>query len=254
VIITKPREWARIIANLDEIGASKVFIVGCGQCATVSGTGGEPEVREAKARLEAGGRIVTGIAVSGVACHTGSAKQVIRQQTVEIGDAEAVLVLSCGAGVQTMADVVAAPVFPGLDSAFLGNVVRHGVFEERCQMCGECVLDATAGVCPVTTCPKGLLNGPCGGMWDGTCEVLTDRECTFVKINRRLKAQGRHAAARIVPPKDFSKKLKPGRIDMREQFKQARLEKRAAGGAGTCAPSPSNMLLPGEDPKGGACS
>lgn len=81
-------------------------------------------------------------------------------------------------------------------------------------MCGDCVLDRTAGICPVTTCPKGLLNGPCGGMWDGMCEVLTDRECAHVRIHRRLAEQGR-ARRSAIEPKDFSVKLKPGSINLR---------------------------------------
>ena len=125
------------------------------------------------------------------------------------------MVLSCGSGVQTVADSVDKPVFPGLESAFLGNVVRHGQFEERCQMCGDCVLDLTAGICAVTTCPKGLLNGPCGGMWQGKCEVLTDRECVHVRIHERLKAQGRLTKRGAVPAKDYSAKLKPGKVNLR---------------------------------------
>lgn len=94
-------------------------------------------------------------------------------------------------------------------------------------MCGDCVLDATAGICPVTTCPKGLLNGPCGGMWDGKCEVLTDRECTHVRIQRRLAAQGRSKGG-VLPPKDFAKKLKPGSVNLRARRDQGR----SGGGAG----------------------
>jgi len=82
-------------------------------------------------------------------------------------------------------------------------------------MCGDCVLEVTAGVCPVTTCPKGLLNGPCGGMWNGKCEVLRDRECTHVKIHARLKAQGRTRKPGPVPAKDYSVKLKPGSVNLR---------------------------------------
>lgn len=82
-------------------------------------------------------------------------------------------------------------------------------------MCGDCVLDRTAGICPVTTCPKGLLNGPCGGMWDGMCEVVSDRECAHVLIRRRLIEQGRAMSAAPLPPKDYSKKLKPGKVDVR---------------------------------------
>ena len=221
VIITKPRDWERIIANFDEAGATRIFIMGCGQCATVAKTGGEDEVHVAAAKLKEGGREVTGWAIGEVTCHEGGTRLTTRKNSGSIESAEAVLVLSCGAGVQTVADATDKPVFPGLESAFLGNVVRHGVFEERCQMCGECVLDLTAGICPVTTCPKGLLNGPCGGMWEGKCEVVTDRECTHVLIRRRLESQGRGRAAGaagsgVLAPKDFSKKLKPGKVNLRE--------------------------------------
>lgn len=216
MIITKPRDWARIIGNLESIGAKSVFLMGCGQCATVARTGGEPELEAAAERLRADGYEVTGWAVGEVACHLGGTKLETRKRVGDVERADAVVVLSCGAGVQTVADSVAKPVFPGLESAFLGNVIRAGVFEERCQTCGDCVLDLTAGICPVTTCPKGLLNGPCGGMWDGMCEVLTDRECTHVAIHRRLAEQGR-SRAKVVPPKDYSVRLKPGSLNLREK-------------------------------------
>jgi hypothetical protein len=223
MIITKPRDWARIRGNLDGIGAKRVFLMGCGQCATVAGTGGEKELLVAKARLESEGYEVTGWALGEVACHSGGTRLESRKHYGDIDRADALVVLTCGAGVQTVADAVSKPVFPGLESAFLGNVIRHGVFEERCQMCGDCVLDMTAGICPVTTCPKGLLNGPCGGMWEGKCEVLRDRECTHVRIRRRLAEQGR-GHARVLPAKDYSAKQKPGLVNMRE--------KRAARGRG----------------------
>jgi ferredoxin len=218
MIITRPREWERVRARLSELKAKRVFIMGCGQCATVANTGGEPEVLEVKARLEAEGVEVTGWSVGDVACHAGGQRLETRKHAGELSSADAVLVLACGAGVQTMADAVEGkPVLPGLESVFLGNVVRHGVFEERCQMCGDCVLDRTGGICPVTTCPKGLLNGPCGGMWDGMCEVLVDRECTHVRIRRRLAQQGRSRGVEPLPPKDYSKKLKPGRVSLRDK-------------------------------------
>jgi ferredoxin len=214
MIITRPREWERIEANLESIGARSVFIMGCGQCATVAHTGGETEVAEVAARLEAIGLEVTGWTVGEVTCHLGGTKLESRKHGGDIEAADAVLVLACGAGVQTVADSVAKPVFPGLESLFLGNVIRNGIFEERCLMCGECVLDKTAGICPVTTCPKGLLNGPCGGMWEGMCEVLTDRECAHVRIRRRLVEQHRTGKGTLAP-KDFSKTLKPGGVNIR---------------------------------------
>ncbi|PKQ20307.1 MAG: 5,10-methylenetetrahydrofolate reductase [Actinobacteria bacterium HGW-Actinobacteria-6] len=218
MIITRPRDWARIKQNLVDVDAKSVFIMGCGQCATVAGTGGEKEVLQAKTKLEQDGFAVTGWAVGEVTCHSGGTSLETRKHSGDLDAADAVVVLSCGAGVQTVADSVRQPVFPGLESVFLGNVVRHGVFEERCQMCGDCVLDKTAGICPVTTCPKGLLNGPCGGMWDGKCEVLRDRDCTHVRIQRRLIEQGR-GGAKLLPPKDYSKKLKPGSVNIRKSRK-----------------------------------
>jgi ferredoxin len=216
MIITKPRDWDRIRANLADLGAKSVFVVGCGECATVAHTGGEPEVLAAKARLEADGYEVTGWAVGAVTCHLGGTKLEIRKHAEQVDAADAVVVLSCGAGVQTVAESVMKPVFPGLESAFLGNVQRSGVFEERCQMCGDCVLDKTAGICPVTTCPKGLLNGPCGGMWNGMCEVLTDHECAHVKIRQRLAEQGRGRKG-VIPAKDYSAKRGPGFVNMRDK-------------------------------------
>ncbi|MDR3685962.1 MAG: methylenetetrahydrofolate reductase C-terminal domain-containing protein [Coriobacteriia bacterium] len=215
MIVTKPRDWNRIKANLAEIDAKSVFIMGCGECATVAHTGGQAEIMVAKARLEAEGYSVTGSAVGAVTCHSGGVNLDMRKHRAEVDAADAVLVLSCGAGVQTVADAVKKPTYPGLESAFLGNVVRHGVFEERCQMCGDCVLDKTAGICPVTTCPKGLLNGPCGGMWNGMCEVLTDRECAHVKIRRRLAEQGRGMKG-VIAPKDYSVKRGPGSVNTRD--------------------------------------
>lgn len=227
MIITKPREWARIKDNLREQGAKTVFVMGCGECATVAHTGGAAELMKAKAALEGAGFVVTGTVVGAVACHSGGTRLEMRKHQAQIDAADAVLVLACGAGVQTAADAIAKPVYPGLESVFLGNVVRHGVFEERCQMCGDCVLDKTAGICPVTTCPKGLLNGPCGGMWNGKCEVLRDRECTHVRIHQRLTEQGRSRVARIAA-KDYSAKLKPGAISLRDAAKKPTAEKDAS--------------------------
>ncbi|GAB4280328.1 MAG: methylenetetrahydrofolate reductase C-terminal domain-containing protein [Coriobacteriia bacterium] len=236
MIITQPREWERIIRDLESVGAKKVFVIGCGQCATVAKTGGEEEVAQTAARLREEGYEVTGTAVGEVACHLGSARLETRRHRTEFGDADAVVVLSCGAGAQTVAEAAPSkPVFPGLESKFLGNVIRHGVFEERCQMCGECVLDETGGICPVTTCPKGLLNGPCGGMWEGMCEVLEDRECTWVRIHRRLEEQGRSLGEGVAPPKDHSKKPKPGFINMRQA--RERPERSTEGPARRQAPA-----------------
>ena len=109
---------------------------------------------------------------------------------------------------------MAAPTFPALDTFFLGNVMRVGQFVERCQMCGECVLGRTGGICPVTQCPKGLMNGPCGGMDHGMCEVIPDQECAHVRIRRKLASQNRSTIS-STKPKNYGFKVKPGKVDVR---------------------------------------
>src|SRR4030067_868085 len=122
-------------------------------------------------------------------------------------EADAVLVLACGAGVRTVADVAdeSQPVLPALDSIFLATVERVGRFFEGCSLCAECVLAATGGICPHTEWPKGLLNGPCGGVVDGKCEVDIENDCAWVRIYNRLKAQGRlDELKKMAKPKDHS--------------------------------------------------
>ncbi|MCX8007756.1 MAG: methylenetetrahydrofolate reductase C-terminal domain-containing protein [Coriobacteriia bacterium] len=210
MIVTKPRPFDRIVEGLQSVGARRVFIVGCGECATAARTGGEPEVADLSRGLAESGFEVAGYAVPDVTCHALGVRSTLRKHREGVGSSDAVVVLACGAGTQTVADAVGVPTLPGLESAFLGTTVRHGEFEERCQMCGECVLDETGGLCPVTACPKGILNGPCGAMWDGKCDALGERACVHVLIRERLAAQGR-PIPRSVPPKDFSKKRKADR-------------------------------------------
>ena len=219
MIITQPKDFNVVLGYLNAVDAHRLFLIGCGQCATAAGTGGEPEVRAATERFEEHGFEIAGSAVSEVTCHSGGTRLVLRKHKQELASVDAVVVFSCGAGVQTVADALDIPVFPALDSSFLGNVIRHGEFEERCQTCGDCVLGLTAGICPVTQCPKGLLNGPCGGMWDGMCEVIPDRRCTHVRIIEKLEEQHRLSSGSL-SPKNFGVKIKPGHISVRKTYHQ----------------------------------
>lgn len=118
--------------------------------------------------------------------------------------------MACGAGIQTVSELKKIPVVAALDTLFLGNVKRFGQFEERCSLCGECILNKTGGICPVTSCAKGLLNGPCGGMHDGKCEIDPERDCAWVKIYERLEELGQlETFEEIFAPKDYSKGIKP---------------------------------------------
>lgn len=201
---------------LESVHAKRIFLVGCGECATVVGTGGAKEVAEAAERLTALGFEVTGTEISDVTCNVGGTKLELRKHKDDLDGVDAIVVYACGSGVQTVAEALDVPVFPALDSKFLGNVIRHGEFEERCQTCGDCVLGQTAGICPVTQCPKGLLNGPCGGMWNGMCDVVPDHRCTHVRIIEKLEQQHRLEDMPL-EPKNFGANVKPGRVSKRKE-------------------------------------
>jgi len=119
---------------------------------------------------------------------------------------DAVISLACGVGVQFMAEKYQTlPVYPGVNTCFLGVTEKRGLWTERCQACGKCILAKTAGICPVSRCAKRLLNGPCGGSTNGKCEISKDVDCAWQLIIDRLKALGRIDDYEIIVPlKDWS--------------------------------------------------
>lgn len=190
----------------------RFFLVGCGACATVCKSGGEEQVFMLQEWLIEQKKEVTGSMVIDEACHLLRAGRDLRHHKSALHEADVLLVLACGGGVQSLSSQTEKQVIGGLNSLFLGNVRRFGQYEERCSLCGECILNETAGICPVTNCPKGLLNGPCGGMQDGACEVDPDLECAWRLIFERLKRQNRPGVfARRVPAKAWSRRRRPGR-------------------------------------------
>lgn len=214
MIITKKKDREAVLSMLS--GYENVFILGCNTCAESIETGGPEQVAELSEFLREKGKTVTGTAVIDPICHVLNAKRQMRERADEVSAADAIVVMSCGAGVQTISDEFDKAVFPALDSVFLGNVVRHGIYDERCSLCGECILDTTGGICPVTRCAKGLLNGPCGGMTEGKCEVDPDQDCAWALIYARLDRMGRtDKMAEIAKPKDHSLHRKPVKINAR---------------------------------------
>lgn len=124
-----------------------------------------------------------------------------------IQKSEAVLSLACGIGVQFMAAKYSAtPIYPALNTTFLGDVPETGLFTEKCQACGDCVLGITGGICPVSRCAKRLFNGPCGGSTTGKCEISKDLDCAWQLVIDRLEATGRlDEYEKVMPIKDWSK-------------------------------------------------
>lgn len=166
-----------------------------------------------KKALDALGKQVIGYRVVEAACHLLETKKELRGAQDEIDKAEAVLSLTCGAGSQALVSFLEKPVFTGVDTMFLGVVERWGRFIEVCAKCGDCLLNFTGGICPVTKCPKGILNGPCGGMNKGKCETDPEKECVWVEIYNTLKQQGRlDQFKKILPARDNSKNRRPGSL------------------------------------------
>jgi hypothetical protein len=190
----------------------RIFVIGCGDCATVLQTGGEVEVQEMTAALQEAGKEVTGSMVPESSCHVLDMKRALREHKEAVEAADALLVLACGAGVQAVAEASGRYVVPGLDTVGQVDQFRLGQFYEWCSSCGECVLADYGGVCPLTRCPKGQLHGPCGGSNEGKCEVNPENPCVWTLIyERQEKGVPTPAAAEsnMVAPRDWRKASGP---------------------------------------------
>jgi len=215
MIITELKPIQDIIDSLK--GYTKIFLVGCGECATTCKTGGEPEILKMKRDLEAQGKIVLGFCIPSAPCVAAKLKTELAKNMSVLRGAEAILVLSCGLGVQSVKDNdrLGLAVYPACNSIFGAVMDAQGDFYEKCSLCAECVLQVTGGICPITLCAKGLLNGPCGGMNKGKCEVDKDRDCAWVLIYKELEKKNKlESLKEIRGPKDFKKSGKPHKLLM----------------------------------------
>ena len=203
MIITQNKPFEEIQKMTEPF--EKIFIVGCGTCSTSCQTGGEEQVAEMSGKL---GDKVVGTAMVEEPCDLRIDRRDLRAHRDTIGEADAILVMSCGVGVQTVGDHTGKVVLPASDTLFIGETERIGKYYDRCKACGECILDETGGICPITRCAKSLLNGPCGGQVEGKCEVGEyEDDCAWVLIWKRLKEQDRlDLFMEFRPPRDNSKK------------------------------------------------
>ena len=208
--ITAQKPVEEIMQYLEK--CQRIHIIGCGTCATLCHTGGKSEVIEMKEKLEASGKKVTGWMVIPTACDelTGDA---LRQNADDVEAADCILAMTCAIGVQTISLSLARPkpVYPGLNTLFLGIEESPGRFTEACMQCGDCVLGRTAAICPLVRCAKGLLNGPCGGSADGKCEISPEVPCAWQLIYDRFAEMGRlDEMDEIEPVKDWSTSVSGG--------------------------------------------
>ncbi len=193
--------------------AKKVLVVGCGTCVTVCFAGGEKEVGILASSLRMKSKLDSDrsgrqhpLDVDEVTVQRQCEWEYLDPLAERLGEYDVILSLACGIGVQAMNEHFAdAITLPGLNTTFLGLPVEQGVWEERCQACGDCVLGLTGGICPIARCSKQLLNGPCGGSQDGVCEIDPNIPCAWQLICERATEQGREEwLLEIQPPKDWS--------------------------------------------------
>jgi methylenetetrahydrofolate reductase (NADPH) len=188
MIVTKEKSLEEILGLLAPY--KRILVVGCDGCTT------PPRgLREAKTfamLVEMGGKLKneefhSTPTTMGKQCDNYEVNTTL---TPQVKDVDAVLSLACGVGVQTLAEVFPnTPIYPAQDTIFLGSQDRdNATMYEKCKGCGECLLGETGSICPITRCPKSLLNGPCGGQVKGKCEAGGwKNDCAWVLIYNRLK-------------------------------------------------------------------
>lgn len=193
---------------LNEIKASlfdryqRILVAGCKGCVAVCLAGGEKETNLLTAELTMAAKAERReMTFEKTMMDRQCDMEFLEEIESDIDRYDAVLSLACGAGVQFMAEKYPAkPVVPAVNTTFIGVNRAMGVYEERCRACGTCVLDATAGICPVTMCSKSIYNGPCGGTNGTSCEIDSQQPCAWHMIYTRLSEQGRLENMREVKP------------------------------------------------------
>ena len=205
MIIADKKPIQEIIENVKDY--ENILILGCNECVTVCEAGGKKEVKFLASVLR-------------MYFMKQGKKKKIDEKTLQrqcdheyveeirdiVDQYDAIISLACGVGVQFTAEkYLTTPVLPGVNTVCLGANEDRGIWTERCQACGDCVLARTAGICPVSRCAKRVLNGPCGGSGNGKCEINKDLDCAWQLIIDRLKALDKmDDYEKVSPIKDWS--------------------------------------------------
>ena len=175
--------------TIESLASGKVFIINCHGCREIRFP--EKEADELQKELVEAGK-VTGIITTDYICNAENLKLRLEKHAAAIEAADAVLVFSCGVGVQTVSDYLEGKrVYACCDTYALPGFQGVTPLEHDCKQCGQCYLNLTGGICPITACSKSLINGQCGGAKKGKCEVDPNMECGWERIYQKLKAIGR---------------------------------------------------------------
>ncbi len=204
-------------------GYEKLGVVGCNGCAKVCKTGGEEAVAAMAKKLEDAGKQVVVTALPDRTCYTYKTHDALDPVKDKVAEAQALVVLGCGGAVQITRKVtedygMVMPIKIALNAVgHMDTLVKGELATEQCQECGDCMLNDTGGICPVTKCAKSLINGPCGGSQNGKCEVDPNRDCAWVLIYNRLSALGELDRLRNrLLAKDWSLMARPRTLNIKE--------------------------------------
>ncbi len=184
-----------------------ILVAGCNECVTVCEAGGKKEVGILASALRMYFKNKgEDVRIDEVTLERQCDHEYLQEIAGTVREYDGILSIACGVGIQFMAEEYPnMPVYPGVNTCFMGATEERGLWVERCQGCGECVLAFTGAVCPVTRCAKRVLNGPCGGSTEGKCEISKDVDCAWQLIVDRLKALGRlEDYEKLFPIKNWS--------------------------------------------------
>lgn len=186
MIVNVPKPFEEVKEALADY--KRIFILACGGCPIGCDSGGQKQVNVLKSELSSAGKNISGSQIIDFLCNKALVGAQLRYNIPALKNSDAVLVISCGVGVQASSAMIDIPCIPANNT--LNSQGMQGLWPsvERCEGCGDCVLHLTGGICPITRCAKSLLNGQCGGTNKGKCEVESDRDCAWYLIYERLKA------------------------------------------------------------------
>ena len=192
------------LADLLE-GKDNLFVISCNKCYKEFDTVKEPESETVLKLAEAFDKTVTGSVSVDFLCNKTQSAKALADLIPE--GTEHVVVIACGLGIQTVAELKDLPVLAATDSIGRGGYHGMALTKKKCEACAQCYLNITGGICPIVDCSKSLVNGQCGGAKNGKCEVDPNKDGAWENIQRRLEQQGRleELKAQPVQVRDWSK-------------------------------------------------
>ena len=189
--------------SLLSLTSGKVFLLNCHGCKEMRFP--EAEALELEKELALADRLA-GVLTTEYICNPENLALHLEPVMAQVEEADAIFVLSCGVGVQTVAQCLAHKrVYAACDTYRLPGFQGVTPLEHDCRQCGQCYLNITGGICPITACSKSLINGQCGGAKNGKCEVDPNMDCGWERIYQKLKKLGRLDAMKCpVQLRDYS--------------------------------------------------